>query len=1478
MFTPTRFFYVLLLLSFLATPVVAQTLIAGWDFQTATTGGTVIAAAPNTPNLLLSNFGNGQIHLDGTLGSSTWVTSTTGNQVSAFGGTAINAGTGFQTTTNGASALATLNTSANGKSLVFAFSMTGYKDLAISYATQRSATGFTTQQWEFSTDAQNWTQWQNVSPGTSFSLQNLNPITGLNFSANAYLRLTFSGASGSSGNNRIDNIQFNATPSLPPPVINVVNANATVGQSFSYQISASNSPVQFLASPLPDGLTLNSNTGFITGIPLHASNAFSITLSASNSGGVGNTTIVIQIAKGAQSINMNAIPVQTYGNAPFPLQASGGASQNPVIFQSSDTNIVKPIGNQLNIMGGGTIVLSATQAGNADYDAAPAVSQTVVVNQASQSITFLSPGNKLITDTPFLLSAIGGASGNAIVFASTDTSILQIAGNTGIIVGAGNVGIIATQAGNDNYAAATPVTQNIQINKLSQTINFPPISAKQLSNISFTLNASGGASGMPLQFTSSNPQVATVNGNIVTLLTSGICLITASQTGNYYYDAAPDVSRILVVNQSSQTLTYTFGTASAATALPTNGLPITNLTASSITQGNNANITQTSLVMSTTSASTNSGSSGEMNAGITARNRSFQADSSAYFEFALTPSGSTVLTVNSISLNTRSTSTGPTNIELRSSIDNYASPLSVLNVTANSAWTNQVFNITPYGYNQAQTFRIYGYVTGGSGSVNTGSSANNWRVDDIKPNLSLTAGVACSLSLTASASPIICNGGTSNIHLVVSGTTASLLYQINGGQTQGSADFLNMPAASYTVTATDALGCSASTQIIISEPTAPAVSASSVNTCVGDSVALFGFPSGGLFSVANPYLGPSTTYTYTYTESNGCTYTSLPANIQVTPCATLQVKLFFEGYYLGAQTMNSVLMNQGIGNDGNIVDDITVELHDPTTFSLVASASALLHTNGIATFSFPNRSGYCYLVVRYRNGVATWSALPVLLGNGLTIYDFSNNQNKSYGNNLQSIAPGVWGIYSGDVNQDENIDLLDLAEAEFDVAQFNAGYLHTDINGDGNVDLLDVPLIENNSNQFIYAAHPAYIPFPETMEGAVKTSYTAADITLQTGVWNANDALLGNSSSDRKNGSQSARIQNTGKLSMKFDVYIDTSVVTVFHGRYGSDANSTWALFSSIDAGVSWVQQGAIITCSSTTLQQVSIPINITGNVRFEIRKLSGGKLNIDDFSIVENSSNTSIDNDPLSLGNPSNATTDITQPNNYLLVKPQYVLAYNNSKGEADWVAWHLDQNDLGTTPRCDCFTADNQLPSSFYKAGASSYSGSGFDRGHQLPSSQRNNSITNNAATFLMSNMLPQSPNLNQITWNNAEAYCTSLANAGYELYTYSGGYGMGGSGSNGGLTNTIANGNIQVPAHCWKIILILPQGTNDISRITNSTRVIALDMPNTQTVNTATWGMYRTSVDAIESNTGFDFFSNLPTSLQSTLEAQIDNGPVN
>ncbi|UOQ99920.1 DNA/RNA non-specific endonuclease [Hymenobacter sp. 5317J-9] len=245
-----------------------------------------------------------------------------------------------------------------------------------------------------------------------------------------------------------------------------------------------------------------------------------------------------------------------------------------------------------------------------------------------------------------------------------------------------------------------------------------------------------------------------------------------------------------------------------------------------------------------------------------------------------------------------------------------------------------------------------------------------------------------------------------------------------------------------------------------------------------------------------------------------------------------------------------------------------------------------------------------------------------------------------------------------------------------------------------------------------------------------------------------------------------------------------------------------------------------------------------------------------------------------LTLGNPSGATTDVNQTSNYLLDRLQYAVSYNRDQGKPNWVSWHLSTSWIGSAARQDDFRADPDLPAGWYAPGATSYTGSGFDRGHNCPSADRTSTVADNSATFFMSNMMPQAPRNNQQTWANLEDYCRTFLSSGNEVYVICGSYGQGGTGANGFAT-TLDQGRIRVPARCWKVVVILPVGTNDAARVSAGTRVIAIDTPNDNSIST-TWGTYRTSVDAIEAATGLDIMSAVPASVQQVVEARVDNGP--
>lgn len=234
-----------------------------------------------------------------------------------------------------------------------------------------------------------------------------------------------------------------------------------------------------------------------------------------------------------------------------------------------------------------------------------------------------------------------------------------------------------------------------------------------------------------------------------------------------------------------------------------------------------------------------------------------------------------------------------------------------------------------------------------------------------------------------------------------------------------------------------------------------------------------------------------------------------------------------------------------------------------------------------------------------------------------------------------------------------------------------------------------------------------------------------------------------------------------------------------------------------------------------------------------------------------------------LTLGNPSDAAIDTNQPNNYLLIKDQYTSSYDRDRGIPNWTSWHLDSDSLGSTNRQNDFRPDETLPDGWYQVTPNDYRGSGYDRGHMTPSGDRTSSVEDNSATFLMTNMIPQASKNNQQTWANLENYCRELVGQGNELYIIAGGQ---------GTKEYIADGKVAVPENTWKVILVQPEGTDDISRVTAETRVISVYIPNDNNV-VSDWKNYAVSADFVEQQTGYDFFSDVPDEIENQIEAKID-----
>ncbi|EEF62305.1 DNA/RNA non-specific endonuclease [Pedosphaera parvula] len=238
-----------------------------------------------------------------------------------------------------------------------------------------------------------------------------------------------------------------------------------------------------------------------------------------------------------------------------------------------------------------------------------------------------------------------------------------------------------------------------------------------------------------------------------------------------------------------------------------------------------------------------------------------------------------------------------------------------------------------------------------------------------------------------------------------------------------------------------------------------------------------------------------------------------------------------------------------------------------------------------------------------------------------------------------------------------------------------------------------------------------------------------------------------------------------------------------------------------------------------------------------------------------------------MQLGNPSNATADANNHSHYLIQRTVEAIDFSDSLGEPNWASWDLTGSDIGSSGRSSSFFTDTTLPAGFYEVKTGDYTGSGFDRGHMCPSFDRTDNTTDNDLVFYMSNIIPQTADNNQGVWQNFESYCQTLAQSGNEMLLI-----CGPSSFNGSRIQPSAK--VSIPGFTWKIAVVVPAGSGSaLSRITTATRVIALEIPNISGIRTTPWSNYVTSVNQLQTDTGFTFFTALPASVATVLRAKVD-----
>ena len=324
------------------------------------------------------------------------------------------------------------------------------------------------------------------------------------------------------------------------------------GKSFgdpTFTLSASAS------SGLPLAFTLVSGPATLSGSSLTITGAGTIIVRAEQAGDATYSTAVpversIDVAKATQALTFASLANKTFGDAAFALSASSTSSLTPAFTVISGPATLS--GSTLTLTGAGTVTVRAEQSGDTNYAAATPIERTLTVDPSGQSLTFAPLVDKTFGDAAFALSASSTSSLTPTFTVVSGPATLS--GSTLTLTGAGPITVRASQAGDTNYAAATPVERSFTAAQAAQTLTFAPLVDKAFGDTAFALSASSTSSLTPTFTIVSGP--ATLSGSSLSITGTGTVTVRAAQAGDANYSAASPVDQSFNVGQASQTISF----------------------------------------------------------------------------------------------------------------------------------------------------------------------------------------------------------------------------------------------------------------------------------------------------------------------------------------------------------------------------------------------------------------------------------------------------------------------------------------------------------------------------------------------------------------------------------------------------------------------------------------------------------------------------------------------------------------------------------------------------------------------------------------------------------------------------------------------------------------------------------------------------------------------------------------------------------
>lgn len=253
----------------------------------------------------------------------------------------------------------------------------------------------------------------------------------------------------------------------------------SVGDAAAFSVTATGAAPSYQWKK--NGVDIPAATGASYSIAsVQPGDAGDYTVVVAECGSVTSASATLSVNKADQAISFAPLPNKTYGVAPFLLSAAASSGLAVSFAASGHCSVA---GHTVAIAGAGSCTITASQPGDANYNAAPNVEQAFAIAKADQMIAFPAIADHFSGDPPFTVSATGGASGQPVTFSSVGSC--SVSANTVTITGPGSCTVTATQAGDANHHPAPNVqhTFAITMNVVSVGIDFFPFNSTQPNTV-----------------------------------------------------------------------------------------------------------------------------------------------------------------------------------------------------------------------------------------------------------------------------------------------------------------------------------------------------------------------------------------------------------------------------------------------------------------------------------------------------------------------------------------------------------------------------------------------------------------------------------------------------------------------------------------------------------------------------------------------------------------------------------------------------------------------------------------------------------------------------------------------------------------------------------------------------------------------------------------------------------------------------------